>query len=81
VSSATRFEGAPIRRALAAVFLMTFLLLCRKLLGRSTVPAEAGSTWSEDLKADRRFERSLLARGVGAILLIVLLMLTRHLLS
>jgi hypothetical protein len=41
----------------------------------------AGSTWSEDLAADRRFERSLVARKLASILLIAFLIIVRALLS
>jgi hypothetical protein len=87
MSSAARFEGSPIRRGIAVIVLMFVLVLGRGLLAhnpfarRAAAPAATGSTWSEDLAADRRFERSLVARGLAAILLIAFLILARALLS
>jgi hypothetical protein len=81
MSSGARFERSPIRQRIAVIVLMAFLVLAHKLLGRFAAPSEAGSTWSEDLAADRRFERSLITREIAAILLIALLILARRLLS
>jgi hypothetical protein len=94
VRSAARFEDSPVRRGVAVVVLMAFLVLAGRLLGRSAATSETGSTWSadlvnpetgstwaEDLVADRRFEWSLIGREIAAILLIVLLILARQLLS
>ena len=92
--SATRFEDAPIRRGIVVVVLMAFLVLGRKLLGRPAAPAatrtirteapaapDPGTTWAEDLRADRRFEWSLIAREIAVVALIALLIAARQLLS
>ena len=86
MSSAARFGGSPIRRGIAVLVLMSFLVLGRSLLAhnplaRSAAPADKGSTWSKDLAADRRFERSLVARTLAALLLIAFLIIVRTLLS
>jgi hypothetical protein len=39
------------------------------------------SSWAEDLKHDRRFERSLIFREIAVILLIAVLIVARQLLS
>jgi hypothetical protein len=92
--SAARFEDSPIRRGIAVAVLMAFLVLARRLLGHSPAPAatsstwtekvaapDPGSNWAEDLRADRRFEWSLIAREIGAVLIIAVLIVARELLS
>jgi hypothetical protein len=86
MSSAARFEGSPIRRAIAVIVLMSFFVLARSLLAhnplaRSETAADGGSTWADDLAKDRRFERSLITRELGVIVLIALLIVARGLLS
>jgi hypothetical protein len=86
MSSAARFEGSPIRRGIAGLVLMSVLVLGRSLLAhnplaRSAARADTGSAWSGDLATDRRFERSLVTRGLAAILLIAFLIIARALLS
>jgi hypothetical protein len=94
MSLEARFEDSPIRRGVTVVVLMAVLVLARRLLGRpaaalatrstrteALVAPDAGSTWAEDLVADRRFEWSLIAREIAAVLIIALLIVARELLS
>lgn len=76
-------SGIALIRKFAVIPLFALLVGARKLLAGAPLgpPAEAGSTWSEDLRQDRRFERSLIARQIAVILLIVLLVIVRQLLS
>jgi hypothetical protein len=91
--SAARFEDAPIRRGITVAVLMAFLVLARRLLAHpaersarsasteAPVAPDPGSTWAEDLVADRRFEWSLIAREIAVVLVIALLIVVRELLS
>jgi hypothetical protein len=69
----------------AMILLAAFLLGARSFLRRRRSAGEElvdpGSSWSEDLAEDRRFERSLIPRELAVILLIGFLVAVRQLLS